>query len=204
MSNVNRGWNPASQKGAWSKLLERFPKTFVEEPPLAHLQIIVALFWKTYELLQILLNCAFSLVHSFFNRTMQKPVFSLRLFSRLSCNSSQTCWNSIHLPTFLDIITDLSKSVCFFQNKFGRWLEKARQKLRVKLSRCTRAISEKIGARSDSFSFTSPNIQPCMLTDVGGNKWKQTTKREHSWCGHDCCITHQDSVRDFPENKSRV
>jgi len=56
MSNVNRGWNPASQKGAWGKLLERFPKTVVVEPPLAHLQIMVALFWKTYELLQILLK----------------------------------------------------------------------------------------------------------------------------------------------------
>ena len=51
MSNVNRGWNPASQKGAWGKLSERFPKTVVEKTPLAHLQIIVALFWKTYELL---------------------------------------------------------------------------------------------------------------------------------------------------------
>jgi len=105
---VNRGWNPASQKEAWDKLLERFPKTVVQEPPLAHLQIIVVLFWKTCELLQILLKCGFRVVHKFFNRTMQKPVFSLRLFSRLSCNSSKTCWNSIHHPSFLDIITDLT------------------------------------------------------------------------------------------------
>ena len=65
-------------------------------------------------------------------------------------------------------------------------------------------ISEKMGTRSDCFSFTSPNIQPCMLTEVGENEWKQSTKREHSWCGYDCCITHQESVRDFPETKSRV
>jgi len=108
MSNVNRGWNPASQTGAWGKILERFPKTVVEEPSLAHLQLNVVSFWKTYELLQILLKCAFRVVHIFFNRTMQKPVFSLRLFSCLSCNSSKTCWHSIHHPAFLDIITDLT------------------------------------------------------------------------------------------------
>ena len=100
-------------------------------------------------------------------------------------------------PTWLNLFG-------FFQNKFGRWPEKARQKLSAKLSKGTRVISEKMGTRSDCFSFTFPNIQPCMLRDVGGNEWKQTIKREHSWCGHDCCITHQDSVRDFPENKSRV
>ena len=108
MSNVNRGWNPASQKGAWGKLLERFPKTVVEEPLWAHLQIIVASFWKNYELLQILLKCGFRVVHNLFNRIMQKPVFSLRLFGRYSCNSSKTCWNNINHPTFLDIITNLT------------------------------------------------------------------------------------------------
>ena len=75
MSNVNRGWNPASQKGAWGKLLERFLKTVVKEPPLAHLQITVALFWKNYELLQILLKCGFRVVHKFFNRTMKSLFF---------------------------------------------------------------------------------------------------------------------------------
>jgi len=45
---------------------------------------------------------------------------------------------------------------------------------------------------------------PPLLTKVGGNEWKQTTKREHSWFGYDCCIAHQNSVMDFSENKSCV
>jgi len=143
MSNVDRDWNPASQTGAWGKLVERFPKTVVEEPNLAHMQTIVAIFWKTCDLFQILLKCGFRLVHEFFNRAMQKPVFSLRLFGRLSCNSSKTCWNSIHYPTFMDIITDLTWFVWSFQNIFGRWLEKARQNLSAKLSKGIRGIFEK-------------------------------------------------------------
>jgi len=31
--------------------------------------------------------------------------------------------------------------------------------------------------------FCSPLISAPMLTVVGWNKWKQTTKREHSWFG---------------------
>jgi len=64
------------------------------------------------------------------------------------------------------------------------------KKLSAKLSKGTRVISEKMGTRSDCFSFTSPNIQPCMLTEVGGNEWRQTTIKGHLWCGYNCCITH--------------
>jgi len=42
---------------------------------LARLQIIVALFKEAYDLLQILLKCGFRVVHKFFNRNVQKPVF---------------------------------------------------------------------------------------------------------------------------------
>jgi len=67
--------------------LRKIPQTACWGAPLAHWQTIVALFWKTYDLLQILLKCCLTVVHKFFNRTMQKPVFSLRLFGRLFCNS---------------------------------------------------------------------------------------------------------------------
>ena len=50
----------------------------------------------------------------------------------------------------------------------------------------------------------SPPLISFLLTEVGGNEWKQTTKREHSWFGYDCYIAHQDSVKDFSENKSCV
>jgi len=70
MSNVDRFENPASQTGVYirisGKLLERFPKPLVEEPPLAHWQTIFALFSKTYDLLQILLKRCLTVVHKFF------------------------------------------------------------------------------------------------------------------------------------------
>ena len=100
-------------------------------------------------------------------------------------------------PTWLNLFG------LFKINSADDW-KKPGKKLSAKLSKGTRLISEKMGTLSDCFSFTSPNIQPCMLTEVGGNEWRQTTKREHGWRGYDCCITHQNSVRDFPENKSRV
>jgi len=43
---------------------------------LARLQMIVALFRKAYDLLQILLKCGFRVVCKFFNRKVQKPVFA--------------------------------------------------------------------------------------------------------------------------------
>jgi len=87
MSNVDRVWKSSLTDRGGGKLLERFPKPLVEEPPLAHWQTIVALFWQTYDLLQILLKCCLTVFHKFFNRTMQKPVFSRRLFGRLFFNS---------------------------------------------------------------------------------------------------------------------
>jgi len=54
----------------------------------------------------------------------------------------------------------------------------------------------------ETIIFRSPSlVSPPMLTVVGWNKWKQTTKGEQSWYG--CFIAHQDCVRDFSDNKSR-
>jgi len=62
------------------------------------------------------------------------------------------------------------------------------------------AESLKKGGLEMTIFRSPPLISAPMLTVVGWNEWKQTTKREHSWYG--CCIAHQDCVRDFSENKS--
>ena len=60
---VDKDWIPSLadkgeyyKLGVWGKLSERYPKTVVEGVPSAHLHIILALLWKSYDLLQILLN----------------------------------------------------------------------------------------------------------------------------------------------------
>ena len=64
--------------------------------------------------------------------------------------------------------------------------------------------SLKKGGFEVAVSRSPPLIYPHLLTEVGENEWKQTTKREHSWFGYDCCIVHQECVRDFSENNTRV
>jgi len=79
-------------------------------------------------------------------------------------------------------MTELTYFVWSFQTKFGRWVEKARQKPSAKLSNGTREIFEKRGLETTIFCSTLLISAP-ILTVVGWNKWKQTTKREHSWFG---------------------
>jgi len=61
--------NPASQTGVDIRIsglrqtLRKIPQTACWGAPLAHWQTIVALFWKTYDLLQILLNCCLTVVY---------------------------------------------------------------------------------------------------------------------------------------------
>jgi len=74
-------------------------------------------------------------------------------------------------------------------------------KKQVRNSQMVPAESLKKGGLETTIFRSPPLISTLMLTVVGWNKWKQTTKREHSWFG--CCIAHQDCVRDFSENKSR-
>jgi len=56
-------------------------------------------------------------------------------------------------------MTELTWFVWSFQTKFGRWLEKVRQKPSAKFSNGTRGMSEKRETRDDYFSFTSSYIR---------------------------------------------
>jgi len=59
-------------------------------------------------------------------------------------------------------------------------------KNQVRNSQMLPAESLKKGGLDTTIFRSPPLISAPMLTVVDWNKWKQTTKREHSWYG--CCI----------------
>ena len=170
-----------SNLGAWGKPLERCSKIIVEDSPLAHVQKIVVMFWKKYEVLQNLLKCGFRVVHKFFIRTTQKPVFfSLRPFGRLSCWTLWPNWLFGH----------------FKINSVDDWKKLGKNSQSVPAESLKRSGSEVARSRSPPLISIS--------ADRAGNEWRQTTKSGRGWFEYDWCTAHQDCGKDVSENKSRV
>jgi len=138
-------------------------KIVVEEPPLEHLQIIVVIFSKTYDLLQNLLQCGFRVARKFFQQ-----------------NNTKTCffrWD-VSVVGFAGHSNRIDLMCCLVISKYIRSMTgKSQAKTKCETLKVYPRNLWKRRTRNGCFSFTPPDIHPC--SEVGGNEWKETTKREH-------------------------
>jgi len=91
--------------------------------------------------------------------------------------------------------------ICLVVSKLIRSMTgKARQKQSAKLSKGTRG--------KGGPEVTVSRSPPLISTPAHRGRWKrmetENEKGEYSWFGCDCCIAHQECVRDFSKNKSRA
>jgi len=116
-----------------------------------------------------------------FQQERAKACFLLRPFGRLSCNSIKTYWNSILNLIFWTLWPNWLNLFGHFKlNSVDDWKKPGRNQVRN--YQMTPAESLKKRALQKTI-FRSLLVSAPMLTVVGWNKWKQTTKREHSWFG---------------------